>query len=88
MDQLVSLANDAEDKQKIALIDLMRLIVLDDKQAEYIVNKHWELAEVSIMGYLECQDLQSMSAEAKVTHNYHLVCLKFLTNLYQTSSGR
>jgi hypothetical protein len=40
IDQLVALAEIAEDKSKIALIDLLRLVVLEGTQAEYLLNKH------------------------------------------------
>jgi len=80
IDQLVSLAEIAEDKQKIALIDLLRLIVLEEKQAEYLLQKHWELIDVCVIGYIECMDLKNK--EDKVVHNYHLVCFKFISNFY------
>lgn len=52
IDELVELAEIAEDKSKIALVDLFRLLVLKDIQAEYILTKHWELINVCIIGYL------------------------------------
>lgn len=88
LDQLIGLAEIAEDRSKIALIDLLRLIVLEEGQAEYLLGKHWELIDVCIIGYVECQDLKDTSPDAKIMHNYHLACLKFLTNFYQTKIGR
>lgn len=41
IDQLIALAETAEDKSKIALVDLLRLIVLDEEQANYIFGTHW-----------------------------------------------
>lgn len=41
--ELVQLAEIAEDRSKIALVDLFRLLVLKDVQAEYILTDHWEL---------------------------------------------
>lgn len=64
INELRELAEIAEDKPKIALIDLIRLLVLKDDQAEYIINAHWELIEVCIFGYISTQNLQD--AEAKV----------------------
>lgn len=64
----------------------MRLIVLEEKQAEYIFSRHWELVDVCVIGYLEALDLSS--AEARVTHNYHLTCLRFLANAYVTAAGK
>ena len=52
IDELVELAKIAEDRSKIALVDLLRLLVLNDTQAEYILTKHWELIQVFIFGYL------------------------------------
>lgn len=43
IDELVELAEIAEDRSKIALVDLLRLLVLKDIQAEYILTRHWEL---------------------------------------------
>ena len=40
---MAELAEIAEEKSKIALIDLFRLLVLQEVQAEYILTKHWEL---------------------------------------------
>ena len=69
VDELRELAEVAEDKNKIALIDLFRLLILKDSQAEYILSAHWELIEVCIIGYLSAQNLQD--AEARLIQNYH-----------------
>ena len=86
LDQLVALSEIAEDKQKIALVDLLRLLVLEENAANYIFGKHWDLVDVCVIGYLNCQDLSDK--EARVIHNYHLACLKFLANIFQTEAGR
>ena len=52
MDELRELAEVAEDKNKIALVDLFRLLILMDAQADYILQAHWELIEVCVIGYL------------------------------------
>ena len=80
LDQIVGLAEIAEDKSKIALIDLLRLIVLDEQQAEYIFTFHWNLIDICVIGYVEAQDLKDK--EAKVMHNYHLACFKLLINIF------
>ena len=54
----------AEDKNKIALIDLIRLLMLQEHSAAHIVNKHWSSFEVGIFSYLECLDMKD--PEAKV----------------------
>jgi len=40
----------AEDKNKIAVCDLFRLLVLKDIQAEYILTHHWSLINDTIIG--------------------------------------
>ena len=86
IDELVELAEVAEDKNKIALIDLFRLLVLKDVQAEYILTRHWELIEVCIIGYLSCQELGD--ASNKVIQNYHQMALKLLANIFATAPGK
>lgn len=68
------------------MIDLLRLIVLEDSQAAYVFGHHWDLIDVCAIGYVEAMDLKDK--EARTVHNYHLVCLKLLTNAYQTKAGR
>ena len=63
IDELVELTEIAEDRNKIALVDLLRLLVLKDSQAEYILTTHWELIEVPIIGYLQAQDLKDKEAK-------------------------
>lgn len=82
----MELAEIAEDRSKIALVDLLRLLVLKDTQAEYILSRHWDLLQVCIFGYLSAQDLKDK--EAKVIQNYHLASLKFLANIFQTAQGK
>ena len=73
-------------KSKIALIDLFRLMILKEDQAEYVLNRHWELFEVCIIGYLMAQNL--MDTEAKIMQNYHQMSLKLLANIFSTSKGK
>jgi hypothetical protein len=83
----VALSGQAEGTSKIALIDLMRLIVLEKQQQEYIISKHWKaLVEQSVIQYIEKTDVKDPSA--KVVHNYHKASFMFLANLYSTESGR
>jgi thiol-disulfide isomerase/thioredoxin len=87
IDQLVSLFSSAEDKSKIALIDLMRLIVLEGSQCEYIINKHWKsLVETAVIAYIEKTNMKDQSA--KFVHNYHKASFMFLANIYSTDEGR
>ena len=43
IDELCDLAQVAEDKAKIAISDLFRLLVLKDTQAEYILTNQWSM---------------------------------------------
>ena len=53
IDQLIEVIGIAEDKNKIALIDLLRILMQNEFSAGYIINKHWStLVEVSIIGYM------------------------------------
>jgi len=64
VDELMMLIEAAEEKNKIALIDLTRLLMMHEHSAAYILNKHWESLSVSILGYMQCMDLKD--TEAKV----------------------
>ena len=41
IDELIEMIEIAEDKNKIALIDLMRLLMMQEHAATHILNKHW-----------------------------------------------
>lgn len=86
IDELAQLAEVAEDKSKIALIDLFRLLILKDEQAGYVMTRHWELIEICVIGYLSAQNLQD--TEARIMQNYHQMSLKFLANVFSTPQGR
>jgi hypothetical protein len=86
LDELLDLIEIAEDKSKIALIDLLRLLMIHEANAAHILNKHWDRFEVSIFGYLQCIDIKD--PEAKVMQNFHLGSLRMLANIYQTDSGK
>jgi len=84
--ELIQMVAAAEERTKIALIDLARLLMLHEPSAAHILYKHWETFDLSIFQYLLCVDITD--ANNKVIHNYHLVALKMLGNIYQTQSGR
>lgn len=86
VDELIEMVDVAEDKNKIALIDLLRLLMMYEHTAAHILNKHWSSFEISIFGYMQCMDIKD--PEQKVIQNYHLICLKMLGNIYQTDSGK
>lgn len=70
----------AEERSKIALIDLMRLLFQFEGSAAHILYKHWETFDISIFEYLKCIDIKDPNN--KVLHNYHLISLKMLGNIY------
>lgn len=82
INELMGVIEIAEDKNKIALIDLVRLLMMYEHSAAHILNKHWNVFDVSIFGYIQCFDLKD--ASEKVLQNYHMICLKMLGNIYQT----
>ena len=86
IDELMEIIAVAEDKNKIALIDLVRLLMMHEHSAAHILHKHWSSIDVNIFGYMQCMDLKDQ--EAKVIQNYHLICLKMLANIYLTNSGK
>lgn len=75
----------AEDRSKLALVDLIRLLLLDETPAVHILNGHWETFDVSLFQYIQCLDIKDQAD--KVTQNYHLISLKMLANIYQTKVG-
>jgi replicative DNA helicase len=58
IDELIQLIEVAEDKNKIALIDLVRLVLMSEHSAAHILNKHWSAIELNVFGYLQCMDLK------------------------------
>lgn len=86
IDELMQMVEIAEDKSKIALIDLVRLLMQYEHTAAHILNKHWEKINLCIIQYLQCVDIQS--EEDKISQNYHLISLKMLGNIYLTESGK
>lgn len=52
VDELCEVIAVANDKSKIAIMDLMRLVVLNEMQAGYILAKHWEFINTNIIAYL------------------------------------
>ena len=69
IDELCLLARVAEDKSKIAISDLFRLLILNDTQAEYILTHHWSFIKVCIIDFLQAQNLSD--TEAKTIQNFH-----------------
>ena len=80
--ELISLIESAEDKFKIALIDLLRLLIVHEQTAAIVTNEFWHSLDTCIFEYIKCLDIKNL--EEKTTQNYHLVCLKMLANIYQS----
>jgi len=49
MDELVELTEVAEEKSKIALVDLLRLLCLNENHADYFITKHWDLVDACMI---------------------------------------
>ena len=82
MIQLAQLCEAAEERTKIALIDLVRLLFQFEVPTGHVVYNLWDSFDMTIFQYLRCVDIKDPAE--KVLHNYHLVSLKMLGNLYQT----
>ena len=80
LDELIQMVSAAEERSKIALIDLLRLLFVNEASAAHILYKHWETFDMTIFQYLMCMDIKDPNN--KVIHNYHLVSLKMLGNIY------
>jgi len=83
--ELIALLETAEGRPKIALIDLVRLLLTYDKPASYIVYNHWTTFEINIFQQLLCLDIEDPND--RELHNYHLISLRMCGNLYATSTG-
>ena len=83
IDELCKLAKVAEDKSKIAISDLFRLLILKDTQAEYILTQHWAFIKECIIDLLSQQNLSD--TEAKTIQNFHQMSLKMLANIFHTA---
>eukprot|EP00351_Strombidinopsis_sp_SopsisLIS2011_P000924 CAMPEP_0116874292 /NCGR_PEP_ID=MMETSP0463-20121206/5720_1 /TAXON_ID=181622 /ORGANISM="Strombidinopsis sp, Strain SopsisLIS2011" /LENGTH=112 /DNA_ID=CAMNT_0004517723 /DNA_START=1010 /DNA_END=1348 /DNA_ORIENTATION=- len=59
LEQLLQMTAEAEAQQKIAFLELLKFLVLQENVAVYVLIEHWEgLIEVAIMAYIACNDLQ------------------------------
>ena len=85
LDELVELVGAAEERSKIALIDLMRLLFQYEGSAAHILYKRWETFDITISQFLLCMDIKDQNNKA--IHNYHLICLKMLGNIFQNQTG-
>ena len=63
IDELSELAKVAQDKNKIAVTDLLRLLVLKGEACEYIITKHWGMLDESIFLFLQKQNLSDPNAK-------------------------
>src|SRR5206468_1708366 len=54
IDELMDVLGCAEDKNKIAIMDLIRLLLLQEPAATHILSSHWQNLEINIFGYIQC----------------------------------
>lgn len=78
--ELVEVISVANDKGKIATMDLMRLVVLNEMQAGCVLAKHWDLVSTHIIAYLSSNDIKDKNN--RLLQNYHLVSLKMMANFF------
>ena len=52
LDELLELVEIAEDKARIALVDLLRLLIVHEGNAAHLLNKHWDKIDLVICSYL------------------------------------
>ena len=74
----------AEEKQKIALADLIRLALIKEKQAQHLLFNHWDKLELNAVAYFQCF---SQNEFTKVLQNYHIMSIKMLCNIFSTQAG-
>lgn len=79
--ELVEMIASAEDKFKMALVDLLRLLITNEMTAAIVLNEDWDTLNACIIEYLKFDENQDLQ-------NYHIVSLKMLINLYQTEQGK
>lgn len=86
LDELIDLVQLAEDKSKIALIDLLRLVITHEPAMTHVAFKHWCALQESVIGYLMCFDLND--EEGKALGNFCLISLKMFCNFFATEFGK
>ena len=87
IDQLTDLTLSARVFEKTVLLDVYRLIVLQESTAQYVFTKHWdELIEVCLLGYLNVAEIDTL--DNSDLPKYHMQVLKVLVNAFQTNSGQ
>jgi hypothetical protein len=86
IDQLTELTLSARIFEKTVILDIYRLVMLNESSASYILTKHWdELFEVCLMGYLNVAEVDK--PENTEMCKYHMQVLKVLVNVFQTDAG-
>lgn len=71
----------AEDKFKMALVDLLRLLITNEMTAAIVLNEDWDTLDAGIIEYLKFD-------ENKDNQNFYIVSLKMLINIYQSEQGK
>lgn len=78
--ELVEVISVANEKGKIATMDLMRLVVLNEMQAGCVLAKHWDLISTHVIAYLASHNIKDKNN--RMLHNFHLVSLKMMANFF------
>jgi hypothetical protein len=84
IDQMATYSEKATGKTKIAFADLLRLIILTEEQADYIMSKHWTTLIDDFATQFVCKP---ENKEDKLVQNFNLTMLKFMINCFQTEKG-
>jgi hypothetical protein len=85
LDELLELIGIADAKSKIALVDLLRLLIIHKINAAYVLHKHWDKLNTSICEYFKGMDLTD--PDARVIQSYHLRSLRMLSNIFLSDAG-
>ena len=81
IDQLTELTMSARIFEKTVLLDIYRLIILNESSATHILTNHWgEFIQICLMGYLNMTDL-SEPGDTDL-QKYHMQVLKVLVNAF------
>merc|ERR1712086_396142 len=80
IDELIQMTEVAEERSKIALIDLVRLLMQYEPSAAHILYKHWETFDISIFQYLLCMDIKDANNISSIITTW------FLSRCLETST--
>jgi len=79
IDQMVGYSLQTTGKTRIALADLLRLIILTEEQADHIMSKHITVLVDDLSTQFVCKP---ENKEDKLAQNFNLTMLKFMINCF------